>query len=124
MAALVNVGPLGIAVDAAWFSYESGVFSGCSTDENVDIDHGVSLVGYGTDAESGKNYWLVRNSWGSSWGENGYIRLERESDLENGIKCGTDSTPKDGVACKGETDPVKVCGTCGIYFDVSYPTGA
>ena len=39
------------------------------------IDHSVTLVGYGTDDKSGDMYWLVRNSWGTSWGENGYYRI-------------------------------------------------
>ena len=40
------------------------------------LDHGVAVVGYGTDPTSG-DYWIVRNSWGSAWGENGYVRLKR-----------------------------------------------
>ena len=40
-------------------------------------DHWVTIVGYGTDAASGKDYWLVKNSWGSSWGDSGYARIER-----------------------------------------------
>jgi C1A family cysteine protease len=48
------------------------VFTGpCGTD----VDHAIQLVGYGT--EGTKDYWLVRNSWGGSWGEQGYIRIER-----------------------------------------------
>ncbi len=43
------------------------------------LDHCVQLVGYGTDA--GTNYWSVRNSWGVSWGEVGYIRVERDKNL-------------------------------------------
>jgi len=60
------------------------------------VNHAVVLVGYGTDEENG-DFWLIRNSWGTGYGENGYIRILRESEL----KCGTDSTPLDGSACAG-----------------------
>ena len=47
---IANVGPLSIALDASnWGSYSGGVFDGCSFDENISINHGVQLVGYGTD---------------------------------------------------------------------------
>ena len=46
----MKVGPLSIAVDASvWHSYTGGVFNGCDFDENISINHGVQLVGYGTD---------------------------------------------------------------------------
>ena len=77
------------------------------------------LVGYGTDDEHG-DYWIVKNSWGADWGENGYIRLKRESTAV----CGTDSTPSMGTACEGDGNAVqKVCGMCGVLFDTSYPIG-
>ncbi len=50
-----------------WGRYETGVFNGCNQ-VNPDIDHAVILDGYGTDPQLG-DYWLVRNSWGSTWGE-------------------------------------------------------
>jgi len=116
MAALATVGPLVINVDASrWSKYETGVFNGCNQ-TNPDIDHVVQLVGYGTDPKLG-DYWLVRNSWTPFYGENGYIRLARSSN----VICGIDNNPQDGTGCNG-AKPQTVCGTCGILFDVSYPT--
>jgi len=122
MTHLANVGPLAVAANASpWQLYGSGVFSGCSYSSNIGINHAIQMVGYGTDPSNG-DYWLVRNSWGSMWGEHGYIRLQRESELT----CGVDSTPMDGTACVGGpgTDQQNVCGMCGILFDMSYPLGA
>jgi cathepsin L len=120
MNAIATVGPIGISVDAsAWSSYAGGIFDGCNQ-VNPDIDHAVVLVGYGE--EAGKKYWIVRNSWSPKWGEEGYIRIARTDDEEG--RCGSDITPQNGNACEGETDPQKVCGTCGILFDTSYPLNA
>jgi cathepsin L len=121
MNAVAQKGPIAISVDAStWSAYSSGIFDGCNQ-KNPDIDHAVVLMGYGTD--NGKDYWLVRNSWSASWGENGYIRIARTASEET--RCGSDTTPCDGTACDGQCDtPVTVCGTCGILYDSSYPTGA
>lgn len=116
--AVATVGPISVSVDASsWSFYGGGVFSGCNQNDPV-INHAVQLVGYGTD-ESGNDYWLVRNSWSAGWGENGYIRLLRPKTEQ----CAMDTKPGDGSACEGETDPIKVCGTCGVLSDSSYPTG-
>jgi len=128
MYAVATVGPIAVSVDASnWHSYSSGIFNGCNQ-TNPDINHAVVLVGYGTDYTSGQDYWLVRNSWSASWGESGYIRLLRQTrsiyDDDNDETCGMDITPQDGTACAGDNNPVKVCGTCGILYDSSYPTGA
>ncbi|KAK8916138.1 Oryzain alpha chain [Platanthera zijinensis] len=62
--------------------YQSGVFTGkCG----VELDHGVTIVGYGS--EHGRDYWIVRNSWGMLWGEAGYIRMARNVYSQYG-KCG------------------------------------
>lgn len=128
--AVANYGPIAVSVDASsWHSYVSGIFDGCNQ-LNPDINHAVVLVGYGTDDKTKQDYWLVRNSWSASWGENGYIRLLRRnpSNSNNNLGeqeyCGLDVTPQDGTACADQTQPVKVCGTCGILYDSSYPTGA
>jgi C1A family cysteine protease len=66
MDALYHRGPLSVAVDAStWSSYQSGIFDGCNKTD-IDLNHAVQLVGYGTD--QGLDYWLVRNSWGIGWG--------------------------------------------------------
>jgi len=114
---VATVGPLSISVDAStWSDYESGVFDGCNN-QSPDIDHAVQLVGYGSDAKLG-DYWLVRNSWGTGYGENGYIRLKRYATPP----CGVDTTPGDGDGCNGGPTQVTVCGNCGILFDTTYVT--
>merc|ERR550519_3167985 len=120
MAHLANVGPLAISVAASpWKDFTGGVFDGCSYDENIRLNHAVQLVGYG----SGENgpYWIVRNSWGSGWGEDGYIFLKREEKPG----CGTDSTT-DGHVCENGPgqDELHVCGMCGMLFETSFPLGA
>ena len=88
--------PVAIAIEAdtRYFqSYSSGVLSSsfCGTT----LDHGVLIVGYGT--ENGIDYWLVKNSWSTTWGDKGYVKIAR-----------SDST----------NDP----GICGIAMDPSFPS--
>ncbi|XP_068658061.1 senescence-specific cysteine protease SAG39-like [Aristolochia californica] len=87
--------PVSVAIDAGGIPfqlYSGGVFTGpCGTS----LDHGVTVVGYGTTSD-GTMYWLVKNSWGSSWGEEGYIRMQRNVDAKEGL--------------------------CGIAMEASYPT--
>ncbi|KAL2328077.1 hypothetical protein Fmac_021504 [Flemingia macrophylla] len=87
--------PVSVAIDASGSDfqfYTSGVFTGtCGTE----LDHGVTAVGYGV-SNDGTAYWLVKNSWGTEWGEEGYIRMQR------------------GVSAAE--------GLCGIAMQASYPT--
>jgi KDEL-tailed cysteine endopeptidase len=91
----VHKTPVSIAIEAdtKYFqSYTSGILDASTCGTN--LDHGVLIVGYGE--ENGKKYWIVKNSWGESWGENGYVRILR-----------SDST----------NDP----GICGIAMQPSFP---
>jgi cathepsin L len=124
MNAIATIGPQAVNVAAnSWGSYRSGIFTGCpSFSSNIVINHVVQLVGYGVD--NGRPYWLIRNSWGASWGEQGYMRLDRHADGDMSKWCGKDRNPQDGTGCDGGPAEVTVCGSCGIWYDSSYPTGA
>merc|ERR1712048_1318594 len=87
-------GPVSIAIEAdksVFQLYQGGVLSGLC---GANLDHGVLVVGYGTDPTGG-DYWKVKNSWGPSWGMNGYVLLQR------------------GKSGSGE---------CGLLKQPSYPT--
>jgi len=116
--AVGTIGPIAISVCADFADFENGVFDGCKP--GCVIDHGVQAVGYGT--SDGTDYWLVRNSWGSSWGTHGYINLKRYPDSTS--HCGTDSRAHDGTACDGDPSSVRICGMCGILYDTCYATNA
>lgn len=56
-----------------FFNYRSGIYT--PTTPNVVGLHAIKVVGYGYDLNTGTNYWTAANSWGVSWGENGYFRI-------------------------------------------------
>jgi cathepsin L len=133
LAAVGTLGPVVVNVAASgWGLYKGGIFDDESL-ENRDINHAVVLEGYGTDQETGQDYWLIRNSWGPFWGEDGYIRLKRVDPTtldDPAIDCKMDVTPADGIACTKDDDgnditpkAVLVCGTSGVLFDGVLPIG-
>jgi C1A family cysteine protease len=89
--------PVSVSIDAAslFFQfYKSGVFTGmCGTK----LDHGVLAVGFGTDNSTNMDYYLVKNSWGKTWGDNGYIKIAKGEKYNFGS------------------------GQCGILLSASYP---
>ncbi|KAI4296902.1 hypothetical protein L6164_036822 [Bauhinia variegata] len=80
-----------IGVHEDFIKYERGIFKGRC---NETLNHIVTIVGYGTD-DGGAKYWLIKNSWGQSWGEGGYGRMLRDSGSPEGL--------------------------CGIAMEASYP---
>ncbi|KAL2937915.1 Senescence-specific cysteine protease SAG12, partial [Bienertia sinuspersici] len=83
--AIVAQQPVSVAIDAGGYEfqlYDSGIFNGfCGTR----LNHGVTAIGYGE--KGGIKYWIVKNSWGTAWGESGYIRMKRDSSGSSG-QCG------------------------------------
>ena len=83
---LYETGPLAVALNANPLqTYSSGILDKTSSQcPTSGINHAVTMVGYGT--SSGTDYWIVKNSWGSSWGESGYFRIRRGNGT-CGINC-------------------------------------
>eukprot|EP00386_Alphamonas_edax_P006206 GDKI01020190.1.p1 GENE.GDKI01020190.1~~GDKI01020190.1.p1 ORF type:complete len:414 (-),score=151.63 GDKI01020190.1:416-1597(-) len=91
-AAIALKGAIAVAIQAderAFQFYKSGVFSApCGTN----LNHGVLAVGYGS--ENGEDYYIVKNSWGSSWGDKGYIKFARGAHINGGQgQCGVNMWP-------------------------------
>ncbi|XWS16856.1 hypothetical protein CRYUN_Cryun33cG0016600 [Craigia yunnanensis] len=88
--------PVSVALegDGQYFQfYQGGIFTGyCGTA----LNHAVTIVGYGT-SEEGTNYWLIKNSWGTNWGENGYMKIQRDVGTPGGL-CGIAMKPSYPIA--------------------------
>ena len=106
MATLAYYGPVAAVVAADdWASYETGIFHIPAVGAKWTINHAIQIVGYGYDSGLRENYWTVRNSWGSAWGEAGYIRLARPA-----------------VEPCGYADGWTICGTSGVLYYNAFPT--
>jgi len=95
LVAALNVGPVSIAVNAGSMGfqlYTSGIIKlFCGTN----LDHGIVAVGYGTEKSllGSTDYYIVRNSWGTGWGESGYARIKRTADEGKPGVCGIQMAP-------------------------------
>lgn len=92
LAAAVSRQPVVVAIEAdtRYFqSYSGGILDSAAC--NTNLDHAVEIVGYGS--ENGKDYWIVRNSWSSSWGESGYFRVKKTSSTNDIGICGIAAAP-------------------------------
>ena len=88
----VSKGPVAIAIEAdtRYFqSYASGILTSATC--GTTLDHGVLIVGYGTD--SGQDYWLVKNSWSTTWGDAGYLKIARSDSTNDVGICGISMDP-------------------------------
>jgi len=88
----VSKGPVSVAIEAdtrIFQLYSSGVITGTSCGTN--LDHGVLIVGYGV--ENGIKYWLVKNSWSNTWGDNGYVKIQRSESTNDAGVCGIAMQP-------------------------------
>lgn len=87
-------GPISVGVDAtSWQTYTSGIMTNCISNK---VDHGVLVIGF--DDNYKIPYWIIKNSWGASWGENGYIRISK-----NVNNCLITTAPSSSVTCDNDS---------------------
>jgi len=106
------------ASDNSFGSYKSGIYNGCTSTK---ANHAVLAVGYGT--ENGQDYWLVKNSWGKNWGENGYIKIKRGSNMcgiENNNGCITVDCTATGNGVVAPTSAPTTAAPASAWCKVSW----
>ena len=82
---MLQNGILSVAIQANQFAfqnYSGGIFNNANC--GTRYDHATNVVGWGTDSITGVDYWIMRNSWGTTWGEQGYMKIEISSTVNNG----------------------------------------
>jgi len=93
MVSALNKQPVAVAIEAdtkEFQLYKSGIFTAkCG----ANLDHGVLAVGYGHDSASNLDYYIVKNSWGTSWGDKGYIYFQKGGNMPKEGQCGILSGP-------------------------------
>eukprot|EP00542_Grammatophora_oceanica_P013777 CAMPEP_0194026590 /NCGR_PEP_ID=MMETSP0009_2-20130614/891_1 /TAXON_ID=210454 /ORGANISM="Grammatophora oceanica, Strain CCMP 410" /LENGTH=370 /DNA_ID=CAMNT_0038665363 /DNA_START=36 /DNA_END=1148 /DNA_ORIENTATION=+ len=80
--------PISVAIQAdqmAFQFYKDGILDDDTCGKSGSINHGVLAVGYGTDLDTQTPYWIVKNSWGETWGDDGYVKISRASENEFGM---------------------------------------
>ena len=103
---VVAAGPFG--------RYSKGIFAGCT--DHKRLDHCIAVVGYGS--EGGVDYWLIKNSWGTWWGENGYIRLKRGVNMCGiGYEIATVTCAKTGGATVAPATTTTTKAPCKDNYD-------
>lgn len=92
MLELVKNGPIGVAFEVYqdFFNYKGGIYHHTGLLDKFNplevTNHAVLAVGYGEESKTNEKYWIIKNSWGDAWGENGYFRIRRGTD-----ECGIES---------------------------------